>query len=142
MIIPELRSQTLEGVLEEFAAMIASDSDFNSHEIKRVLLEREKLGSTGLESGIAIPHAKLKNLNNIIACFAKSTEGIDFNALDGGKSHLFFMLLAPEDSAGKHLKALARISRLTKDPNFRESLLNAGTKEEIFKIIKEEDSKN
>ena len=139
MIIPDLQSDTKNGVLEELAAKVAPEAGMSREDIQKVLMEREKLGSTGMERGVAIPHAKLKGISKVIACFAKSLNGVDFSALDGQKSYLFFLLLAPENFAGEHLKALARISRLTKNPQFRESLLKAQTKEELFKIIEEED---
>src|SRR3972149_9940126 len=110
MIIPNLESDTKEGVLGELAAIVAPVIGMSAEDIGRVLMDRERQGSTGLERGVAIPHAKIKGLNKVIACFAKSVNGVDFKAHDGGKSHLFFMLLAGENCAGDHLKALARIS--------------------------------
>jgi PTS system nitrogen regulatory IIA component len=103
-------------------------------------LDREKLGSTGIGDGIAIPHGKIRDLGGVVASFGRSREGVDFESIDQKPTHLFFLLVAPENSAGMHLKALARISRLLKDPNFRKKLMGAGDKDELFQIISEEDS--
>jgi len=105
------------------------------------LLEREKLGSTGIGEGVAIPHGKVPGLPGLIASFGRSVQGIDFRAIDGRPTHLFFALFAPENSAGAHLKALARISRIFKNPAFRESILRAPSAEEIYRLIEAEDAK-
>ena len=105
----------------------------------RVLLEREKLGSTGIGDGIAIPHGKLAGLDEILVAFGRSREGIAFEAMDGKPVHLFFFLMAPENSAGRHLKALAKISRMLKDAAFRENLLEAKTHDDLVRIIAEKD---
>jgi PTS system nitrogen regulatory IIA component len=104
-----------------------------------VLMEREKLGSTGIGEGIAIPHGKLAGLNDLAVCFGRSAAGIDFNAMDGKPVHLFFLLLAPENSAGQHLKTLAKISRMLKDGRFRTKLIEAESRDEIFQMIAEQD---
>ena len=99
----------------------------NQEELVKVLLEREKLGSTGINDGVAIPHGKLKNIDHLLALFGRSRGGIDFGALDGKLSHFFFLLVAPESSAGAHLKALARISAHSPGVTFRESCMKAQT---------------
>ncbi len=104
-----------------------------------VLLEREKLGSTGIGDGIAIPHGKLAGLDEMVIAFGRSREGIDFEAMDGKPVHLFFLLMAPENSAGQHLKALAKISRMMKDELYRRALLEAKTHEDLVRIIAEKD---
>ncbi|MBW2599777.1 MAG: PTS sugar transporter subunit IIA, partial [Deltaproteobacteria bacterium] len=104
-----------------------------------VLLEREKLGSTGIGDGIAIPHGKLAGLEKLVVSFGRSVTGVDFDSMDGRPVHIFFLLLAPENSAGLHLKALARISRMLKDISFRESLIKAETSEDIYNLIVEKD---
>jgi PTS system nitrogen regulatory IIA component len=106
-----------------------------------VLVDREQLGSTAIGEGIAIPHGKLPGVRNVLAAFARSQNGVDFDSLDGGATRLFFLLVAPEDSAGIHLKALARVSRLLKDKGFRDRLFAGATREDLFAIIKEEDDK-
>jgi PTS system nitrogen regulatory IIA component len=107
--------------------------------VKVSLLEREKLGSTGIGQGIAIPHAKCAAIDHVVAALGVSKKGIDFDALDGEPVYLIFLLVAPPDSSGLHLKALARISRLLKDKFFRQALREAKSSDEIQKIIKEED---
>ena len=107
-----------------------------------MLAERERLGSTAIGDGIAIPHGKLAGVNSIIGVFGRHQRGVDFDSLDGGPTYLFFLLVAPEDSASLHLKALARVSRLMKDPAFRERLSSAPDAAEIFRLIKEEDARH
>ncbi|MDH3801907.1 MAG: PTS sugar transporter subunit IIA, partial [Deltaproteobacteria bacterium] len=104
-----------------------------------VLLERERLGSTGIGDGIAIPHGKVQDLDELVLSFGRSSQGIEFDSMDGRPTHLFFLLIAPENSAGIHLRALAKISRLLKSSHFRQRLLEAGTEEELFQVIQEED---
>ena len=99
------------------------------------------MGSTGINDGVAIPHGKLKNIDALLVAFGRSREGIDFGALDGRASHLFFLLVAPERSAGTHLKALARISRIAKNEDFRKKCMKAETGEDLFKLMVEEDEK-
>ena len=141
-VISNLKSETKEGVIEELSEVIANTyTDYNKNEIAAVLLEREKLGSTGIENGIAIPHAKMKTLDRIILACGRSIPGIDFQAHDGNPSHLFFALLAPDSSAGIHLKTLAGLSKLLKEDDVRMRLMTANDSEEIYNIIKTEDEK-
>ena len=106
-----------------------------------VLAERERLGSTAIGDGIAIPHGKIRGVNQILGTFGRHPKGVDFESLDGNPTHLFFLLVAPEDSTSLHLKALARVSRLFKDAAFREHLLAARDAAEIYRLIVEEDSR-
>ncbi len=139
-IIPELRSKTKKEVLEELTgALVNCKANLNKEVLVEVLLERERLGSTGIGDGIAIPHGKIQDLDELILSFGRSSQGIDFDSMDGRPTHLFFLLIAPENSAGIHLRALAKISRLLKSAHFRQRLLAAGTIEEIFQVIQEED---
>ena len=139
-IIPELRSRTKKEVLEELTAALSNcKANLNKEALVEVLLERERLGSTGIGDGIAIPHGKIKDLDELILSFGRSTQGIEFDSMDGRPTHLFFLLIAPENSAGIHLRALAKISRLLKSAHFRQQLLKAGTVEELFNVIQEED---
>jgi PTS system nitrogen regulatory IIA component len=141
-IISELKNTTKEGVIEEISGVIAKAyPDYDKNEISSVLLEREKLGSTGIEYGVAIPHAKLKDLDRIIIAFARSGEGIDFKAHDEKPSHLFFTLLAPDSSAGIHLKTLAQISKLLKEASVRDKLMHASDCDDIYNVIKTEEEK-
>ena len=139
-IIPELRSRTKKEVLEELTgALLNCKADLDKEALVEVLLEREQLGSTGIGDGIAIPHGKVPDLDELIVSFGRSTLGIEFDSMDGRPTHLFFLLIAPENSAGVHLRALAKISRLLKSAHFRQKLLEAGTREELFQVIQEED---
>ncbi len=104
-------------------------------------MSRESLGSTAIGQGIAIPHAKSDCVEKLVAAFGISRKGIDFDSLDGEPAHIFFLLVAPQDSAGPHLKALARISRLLKDKYFRDSLRNSPDDKAVVKIISQEDEK-
>jgi len=139
-IIPELRSRTKKEVLEELTgALLNCKANLNKEALVEVLLERERLGSTGIGDGIAIPHGKIQDLDELILSFGRSTQGIEFDSMDGRPTHLFFLLIAPENSAGIHLRALAKISRLLKSAHFRQRLLEAETVEELFIVIQEED---
>jgi nitrogen PTS system EIIA component len=142
MIIPALAAKSKDELLIELATHVVSHvPGLDREEIVRILQEREKLGSTGIGDGIAIPHGKLRAIDDIVIAFGRSPAGIDFNALDNRKAHLFFLLLAPENAAGIHLKTLARISRIMKDPAVRKGLLDAADAAEIHAIIREQDSR-
>ena len=139
-IIPELRSENKKEVLEELTgALLNCKANLNKESLVEVLLERERLGSTGIGDGIAIPHGKVQDLDELVLSFGRSTQGIEFDSMDGRPTHLFFLLIAPENSAGIHLRALAKISRLLKSLHFRKRLLEAETREELFQVIREED---
>src|ERR1035437_4457257 len=126
MVIADLKGANKPEVLNELAkALAANYPEIKLAALSTVLAERERLGSTAIGDGIAIPHGKLPGVNNIIGVFGRHVRGVDFDSLDGGPTHLFFLLVAPEDSASLHLKALARVSRLMKDPAFRERLTSA-----------------
>jgi PTS system nitrogen regulatory IIA component len=141
-VMTELQGDNKNSVLREMAGNLSVQlASENPEQILSVLLEREKLGSTAIGEGVAIPHGKLPGIGQVHGLFARSSGGIDFDSIDGGPTHLFFVLIAPENSAGDHLKALARISRLLKDSEFRVRLMKAKSKEEIFATIKEEDEK-
>ncbi len=139
-IIEELKSRTRREVLTELSEMFSHANirvDYDN--MVEVLLEREKLGSTGIGGGIAIPHGKLAGLENLIVSFGRSKDGIDFDSMDGKPVHIFFLLMAPENSAGQHLKALARISRMLKDDSFKTDLIKATSVESLYRIIIEKD---
>ena len=142
LIVPDLQAKNKKGVIDELVEYLAlREPAVDREELVRVLLEREKLGSTGINDGVAIPHGKLKNIDHLLALFGRSTGGIDFGALDGKPSHFFFLLVAPESSAGAHLKALARISRIAREVTFRESCMKVRTREDLYRIIVREDEK-
>ena len=139
-IIPSLNAREKREVLDEMVAdLVAKESGLNGEELLEILLEREKLGSTGIGYGVAIPHGKLPGLNNILVTFAKSKRGIDFQSTDEKPVHLFFMIVAPENSTAAHLKVLANISGILKDAHFRKKLLKASGREEIYRTIVEAD---
>ena len=141
-VIPALRGREKDEVLTEMAdGLAASNSKLDKEKVRHVLSEREKISTTAIGEGVAIPHGKLAAVQRIEGLFARSPEGVDFASLDGGPTHLFFVLVAPEDGAADHLKALARISRLLKDPAFRSRLIAGTSREEIFDIIATEDQK-
>jgi len=139
-IISDLSSTNKKDVISELVEVLPREKT-DTDRLVHVLLEREKLGSTGIGDGVAIPHGKVKDIGPLMASFGRSRQGVDFESLDGKPTHLFFLLVTPEDSAGIHLKALARVSRLFKDGQFRHALLVAKDQEEIFGIIYEEDEK-
>jgi PTS system nitrogen regulatory IIA component len=139
-IIQDLRSTSKKGVLEELSDVLVEGGKLPDRDkVVEVLLDREKLGSTGIGDGIAIPHGKMKGIEDLVTSFGRSTKGINFESIDNKPTHLFFLLVAPENSAGIHLKALARISRLLKDPSFRNRLMEAKDRRDLFAIIAEED---
>jgi PTS system nitrogen regulatory IIA component len=140
LIIAEFGAADADGVLQQFAESIhRRHPDITATEVYRTLKEREALGSTGIGAGIAIPHGKMKRLDQIIAAIGRSRGGIDFNAIDGRPVTLFFLLLAPENSAGLHLKALAKISRMLKDEDLRRRLTEAKDCDEMFAEIQAAD---
>jgi PTS system nitrogen regulatory IIA component len=139
-ILVDLKAQDKKGILEELVEPISRLREVNREELVRVLMERERLGSTGIGSGIGIPHGKLKDLDGLVLGFGLSRKGVDFESMDNRPTHIFFLLVTPENSTGLHLKLLARISKILKHDPFRERLLKAVDREEIYAIIKEEDA--
>lgn len=136
----DLKGATKPAVLEELVGLLdQAKKILDARKVMALLLEREKLGSTGIGQGIAIPHTKSDQVREIVAACGVSRKGIDFDALDGEPVHLLFILIAPLDSSGLHLKALARISRLLKDKFFRQVFREAKDPEEVLRIIREED---
>ena len=141
-IIQDLGSSSKKGILEELSNVLVQGEKLPDRDkVVEVLLEREKLGSTGIGDGIAIPHGKMKGIKELVTSFGRSIKGVNFESIDNKPTHLFFLLVAPENSAGIHLKALARISRLLKDPSFRNRLMEAKDRHDLFGIITEEDEK-
>ena len=138
----DLKAKSKPDVIRELAELVTEQYPHLSRDnLITVLLERENLCSTAVDQGVAIPHGKISGLSKIIAAFARSVGGIDFESLDGNLTHLFILLLAPENSSGIHLKLLARISRIFKNPEFRSRLLDAQTEDELYNVIIEEDAK-
>jgi PTS system nitrogen regulatory IIA component len=141
LVLGELAAADKPAVLAELCGALArAHPGLAQGRLVEVLVEREKLGSTGIGEGLAIPHGKLAAVPGLIAAFGRSLRGIDFAAIDGRPTHLFFVLFAPENSAGIHLKALARISRLFRSAPFRQSILEAKDGAAIYRLISEEDA--
>lgn len=139
-VVIDLAATSKKGVLNELVAPLARAGKVkDSNTTVDVLLEREKLGSTGIGQGIAIPHAKTDQAKEVAVSFGLSRRGIPFDSLDGEPVYIFFLLVAPPDAAGIHLKTLARISRLLKDKFFRQALRDTKESAEVLKIIREED---
>ncbi len=138
-ILADLKAQNKKGILEELVAPVAGIAHVGQDDLVQVLLERERLGSTGIGGGIGIPHGKMKNLETLVLGFGLSRKGVDFESLDGKPAHIFFLLVTPENSTGLHLKLLARISRILKNEAFKNRLLGAADRDEILTIIQEED---
>ena len=138
-IIEDLKKRDKKGVLEELVAPLADITGISAENLLKVLMDRERLGSTGIGGGIGIPHGKLKDLDSLVLGFGLSRQGVDFESIDGKPTHIFFILVTPENSTGLHLKLLARISRILKNDPFTDRLKNAADGDEIFTIIEEED---
>jgi PTS system nitrogen regulatory IIA component len=141
-IIAELGATTKAATLAELANHMASlNPKVDAGELRRVLEERELLASTAIGDGIAIPHGKLDSIGELAGVLARSVPGIEFESIDGRPTHLIFMLVAPVSSTGVHLKALARLSRLFRDADFRRRLLAATDREDMYRVIADEDAK-
>jgi nitrogen PTS system EIIA component len=132
----DLESSGKMDVLAELGGLLSrSCPNLEADEITRILVERERLATTGVGDGVAIPHGKAGNLDELAGAVGLSRTGIPFDAVDGEPVRIFFALIAPLNSTGEHLKALARISRLLKDPDFRERLTSCRGAEEIHDTI-------
>ena len=132
-----------ELITEMLVSLVDAGAIEKKHKNKviEILMAREALGSTAIGQGIAIPHGKSDATTQLVAALGISKKGINFDSLDGEPAYIFFLLVAPADSAGPHLKALARVSRLLKDKFFRESLKHAKSKKEILDLMFQEDSR-
>lgn len=136
LVLPDLQAKAKSEVLEELIAPLAKkQAGFDLTKAHRVLLEREYLGTTGIGDGVAIPHGKLENLGDIILVVGRSREGVDFEALDFKRCTIFFLVLAPEQVAGVHLRILAHISRLLKDESFRGAFMAAPDHDAMWNIL-------
>lgn len=132
----ELKGKNKPDLLEELVNFIAKAAKVrNKKTLLKVIKERESLGSTGIGGGIAIPHIKYKGAKKFVLAFARKKEGIDFKALDGEKTYLFFVLISPAEQVGSHLKILAEISRLVRDKFIVEQLKNAKSAKDVLKIV-------
>ncbi|MEO1483859.1 MAG: PTS sugar transporter subunit IIA [Myxococcota bacterium] len=145
LVIPKLEAEDKNETLREFGAKLAqhlNDESLSESAIANALLERERLGSTGVGEGVAIPHTKIPGLAKLTAAFGRSEKGIAFEAIDNQPVKLVFVLLVPENSAGIHLKALARISRMLKDPEFRAQLTDLTSAESLYEAFINEDGRH
>jgi nitrogen PTS system EIIA component len=145
-IIPALAGTTKDNVLAEMSNFLAgmpagTSGAIDPKVLYRALEERERLASTAIGDGIAIPHGKLDSVDHLVGALGRSVSGLAFDSIDGKPTHIVFMLVAPLNSAGVHLKALARLSRLFRDASFRQRLLDAPDSANMFQTIAEEDAK-
>jgi PTS system nitrogen regulatory IIA component len=141
-VIADLTGKEKSEVLEEMANQLADrPAGLDPAQVLRVLQERERISTTAIGEGVAIPHGKLPTVEKISGLFARSLQGVDFASLDGEPTFLFFTLIAPQEAAADHLKALARISRLLKDPDLRQRLMAARNRQDLYDIIATEDQK-
>lgn len=141
-VVADVKGESKQDILAELAMPLKTAGLIEDiGPVVRIVMEREALGSTGIGDGVAIPHGKLKNIGNIFCTFGRSKKGVDFDAIDGEPVHIFFLVLAPEDSASQHLKVLSRISKILRDQSFRRKLLNLTDANAIFESIVEEDEK-
>ncbi|MFH1241307.1 MAG: PTS sugar transporter subunit IIA [Pseudomonadota bacterium] len=135
-IIPDLKAKDKKGVLEELAQVISDhEPSIDKRALVKVLVERERLGTTGIGDGVAIPHGKLKGVGRPIISFGRSKAGLDFESIDKQPVYLFFLLLAPDNSSGIHLQVLAKIAKMLKSSSFRKRLMEIGTRKELYQTI-------
>jgi len=143
-ITVDLKSVNKSDALKELVDLLINSGELDKKDKSKVvelLMAREALGSTAIGHNVGIPHAKTDCIKTLVGAFGLSRKGVDFDSLDGEPVYIFFLLLAPQDSAGPHLKALARISRLIKDKYFRETLRQSKDKKDVVRIIEAEDEK-
>lgn len=137
LVLADLKAEGKEAVITEMIAPIALvHKDVDAEQAFSVLMERESLGTTGIGEGIAIPHGKLESLDKIVVAVGRSIQGVDFEALDFSDCHIFFLVLAPAQVAGLHLRLLAHISRLLKDEDFRKRFLEADGPDALWDVLK------
>ena len=142
-IIDSLKSKNKEQIIRELTDHLdPGNLELNRNIAFETIMEREKLCSTALDAGVAIPHGKMSGIRNFLAVFGRSVEGVDFESLDEKPTNLFFLIISPENSSGLHLKLLAKISKIFKIPEFREKVLKAKDRDEIYQLISEEDEKD
>ncbi|MFP4071063.1 MAG: PTS sugar transporter subunit IIA [Desulfovibrionales bacterium] len=136
LIIAELQSETKHEVIRELIEPLrATHQELDIDKAYKVLVEREQLGSTGIGEGVAIPHGKMPDLENIVLVVGRSTSGVDFAALDFRLCNIFFLVLAPEHVAGLHLRILAHVSRLLRDESFRQAFMSAKDGNALWELL-------
>ena len=134
-VLLDLRASSKRAVFEALSSAVASETDIDPHRVLELLLDREKLGTTSIGEGVAIPHAKIADLDAIYGFFIRTTAAIEFDALDGQKVDLVFVLLAPEGASADHLKALAKVARVFRDDERRDQLRKADRASDILEIL-------
>ena len=134
-VVPALRVTSKKQAIQELAAQAAQLTGHSESTIAEILMQREKLGSTGVGNGVAIPHGKLPKLAKLFGMFARVEHPVDFEALDGQPVDLIFLLLAPENAGADHLKALARIARLLRDPDVAQKLRASQDAETLYAVL-------
>lgn len=140
----QLKATNKEDVIRELVGLLVktgSIKDKDVPKIMRILMDREALGSTGIGQSVAIPHGKTDSVLRLVGAVGIAAHGLNFDSLDGEATKIFFLLIAPQDSAGPHLKALARISRLLKERHFRDGLIAAKEEKTLLRILKDEDQR-
>ena len=136
----DLKGETKEDIIAELVDTLAvGDAISDRNKVLQAVLEREKIMSTGIGDGIAIPHGKSDAVEKLVAALGTQRRGVDFEALDGEPAYVFFLLVSPANVSGPHIKALARISRLLKNDDFKKKLIAAETAAEIIEIIETEE---
>jgi len=141
-VLPDLKARDRKGVFEEMADVVAPELGVESEELVKALLDRESTRPTALErTGVAIPHARFPNIKKFVVLFGRSVEGIDFRAEDSRPSHLFFLIVGPEDAPGDYLRLLAHIARLCHNEKFRQKLVKSSDKQSIIDVISDQDEK-
>ncbi len=141
--VVDMQAKTKKEALRELAdALSAAVDGLDGSELLDMLLEREKLGTTAMGDGIAIPHARVESLDRLLASFGRSRNGVDFDSVDGKRTHLFFLLVAPGTEGSTHLLTLARLSRFLTQPEFRAKLLEVEAIEDLFRAVEEEESRS
>ena len=140
--IPEMKATTKKEALRELSEVLANAVDgLDAAGLLDMLLEREKLGTTAMGDGIAIPHARIESLDRLLASFGRSRNGVDFDSIDGRPTHLFFLLVAPGREGSVHLLTLARLSRFLAVAGFRAKLLDIESSDDLFRAFEEEESR-
>lgn len=141
--VVDMQAKTKKEALRELADSLGNAVEgLAPGELLDMLLEREKLGTTAMGDGIAIPHARVESLDRLLASFGRSRQGVDFDSVDGKRTHLFFLLVAPGTEGSAHLLTLARLSRFLTQPDFRAKLLEVEVTDDLFRAIGEEESRS
>jgi PTS system nitrogen regulatory IIA component len=142
-IMPDLRCADKKGVLEELANAVSNhEPSIEKGALVKVLVERERLGTTGIGDGVAIPHGKMKGVSKPVISFGRCKDGVDFDSIDGQPAYLFCLLVAPENSSSVHLQVLAKIAKLLKSNALRKKLMEAKDREEIYQTIIQSDEES